>query len=255
MVLAYEAFAQVYDTMMQDVPYEQWVEYILKLMSKFNCKPEMILDLGCGTGTVTGLLAQKGYDMIGLDLSEDMLMRAKEKAKQANLDILYLCQDMTSFELYGTVGCILSVCDSLNYIVSETELLEVFKLVHNYLEPEGLFIFDMNTEYKFQEVMGDQVFAETFHDCAYIWDNYYYEEEKINEYILTLFTEKKGLYERSEETHHEKAYSLEQIKGLIKASGLKLEAIYHDNTFEAPKKTTERVYFVAREQKKLKENK
>lgn len=251
--MAYEAFAQVYDTMMQDIPYEEWADYIINLLEKFNCKPEMILDLGCGTGTMTQLLAKKGYEMIGLDLSEDMLIRAKEKAKQADLDILYLCQDMTGFELYGTVGCIISVCDSLNYITVEEELLEVFKLADNYLEPEGLFIFDLNTEYKFKEIMADQTFAETFEDCAYIWDNYYYEEEGINEYILTLFVEKEGVYERSEETHHEKAYSVATIKRLLQISGLKLEAIYHDNTYDGPKKTSERLYFVAREQKKLKE--
>lgn len=251
--LAYEAFAQVYDTMMEDVPYEEWAEYIIALLEKFSCKPEMILDLGCGTGTMTELMALKGYDMIGLDLSEDMLIRAKDKAKQAQLDILYLCQDMMAFELYGTVGCIISICDSLNYITTEEGLLEVFKLANNYLEPDGLFIFDLNTDYKFKEVMSDQTFAQTFENCAYIWDNYYYEDENINEYILTLFIEKNGVYERSEETHHEKAYSIDVIKRLILASGLKLEAIYHDNTFDVPKKTSERLYFVAREQGKRKE--
>lgn len=252
--MAYESFADVYDVMMQDVPYVDWVDYLITLMSKFKCNPEMMLDLGCGTGTMTQLFAKKGYEMIGLDLSSDMLIRAKEKAREEDLDILYLCQDMTSFELFGTVGCIVSLCDSLNYILTEEELLKVFELANNYLEPSGLFIFDLNTEYKFREIMSDQTFAESFDHCAYIWDNYYFEEEGINEYLLTLFVEKNGVYERSQETHHEKVYSIETIKRLIHASGLKLEAIYHDNTFEAPQKTSERLYFVAREQQKKEQN-
>ncbi|MBC7960113.1 MAG: class I SAM-dependent methyltransferase [Vallitaleaceae bacterium] len=250
--MAYESFASVYDQMMKDVPYEEWVEYVLKLMNKFHYEPKMILDLGCGTGTMTGLLAKKGYEMIGIDLSEDMLIRAREKARDADLDILYLCQDMTAFELYGTVGCIVSLCDSLNYILEEDALLQVFKLADNYLEPGGLFIFDLNTEYKFKEILSDQNFSQAFEDCAYIWDNYYYEEEAINEYVLTLFVQNQELelYERSEEIHHEKAYSIETVKRLLAEAGLKFEGVYHDNTLLAPKKNSERIYYVAREQKK-----
>lgn len=251
--MGYKKFASVYDVMMQDVPYEQWANYLEAIMVKYNVRPQLLLDLGCGTGTITQLFAEKGYDTIGIDLSEDMLIVAKEKAQKSKLDILYLCQDMTSFELYGTVGCIISVCDSLNYITDEQELLKVFKLINNYLEPGGLFIFDLNTEYKFEKILGDNTFAQAYEGCAYIWDNYYYEDEKMNEYHLTLFVEENNNYSRYEELHYEKAYSIDCIKLLLKEAGLKLEAIYNDNTFEECEATSERIYIVAREQMKEKQ--
>lgn len=235
---------------MKDVPYNDWVRYLEKIFQRFNHKPNTILDLGCGTGTITQLFAQKGYDPIGIDLSEDMLLISKEKAKKLKLDILYLCQDIISFELYGTVDCIISLCDSLNYILNENELLQVFKLVNNYLEPKGLFIFDLNTEYKFKEIMAENVFAETYEECAYIWDNYYYEDKKINEYILTLFIKEGKCYSRHEEIHYEKAYSIQTIEELLIKAGLKLEAVYNDNSFDEPDDKSERIYFVAREQGK-----
>lgn len=252
--LGYEKFACVYDVMMKEVPYEAWAEYIQEIMKKHDCKAQIILDLGCGTGTMTQLFASMGYETIGIDLSEDMLIIARDKAQKAQQDILYLCQDMSDFELYGTVGCVVSLCDSINYITSEEDLLRVFKLVNNYLDPGGLFIFDINTEYKFSKIMKDNTFAETLENCAYIWENYYYKKEKINEYKLTLFIEEEGNYSRYEELHYEKAYSVDTISLLLKEAGLKLEAVYHDQTFLEPQKKSERVYFVAREHEKFKEN-
>lgn len=248
--MIYKNFAYIYDILMKDVPYNDWIRYLEKIFQRFDHKPNTILDLGCGTGTITQLFAQKGYDPIGIDLSEDMLLISKEKAKKLELDILYIRQDITSFELYGTVDCIISLCDSLNYILNENELLQVFKLVNNYLEPKGLFIFDLNTEYKFKEIMAENIFAEAYEECAYIWDNYYYEDKKINEYILTLFIKEGKNYSRHEEIHYEKAYSIKTIEELVIKAGLKLEAVYNDNSFNEPDDKSERIYFVAREQGK-----
>jgi SAM-dependent methyltransferase len=249
--MSYEKFASVYDIMMADVPYEEWAQYIEEILALHKCQPKIFLDLGCGTGTITQLFAEKGYETIGIDLSEEMLGVARDKALASNLDILYLCQDMREFELYGTVGCVVSVCDSLNYITSENDLLKVFKLVNNYLDPEGLFIFDLNTEYKFSKIMKDNTFACTFDNSAYIWENYYYKNENINEYKLTLFIEEENGYARYEEVHYEKAYDIETITKLLQEAGLKIEGIYHDHSFSSPKKNSERIYFVAREQGKL----
>ena len=140
---SYETFAQVYDTFMSNVPYDDWIIYIQKIWDKFNIKPQLILDLACGTGNISSRLANLGYEMIGVDLSEDMLEEAMEKNAQllpGKKPVLYLNQDMRDFELYGTVDCVLCLCDSINYITDENELLHVFKLVNNYLEPGGLFI-------------------------------------------------------------------------------------------------------------------
>lgn len=249
---AYEGFASVYDLFMEDTEYDTWVDYIQKIWEKENLNPKLILDLGCGTGNVTERLAKKGYGMIGIDISEDMLAIAREKAQVEGLDILYLLQDMREFELYGTVNCILSLFDSLNYITEKEDLLEVFRLVNNYLHPGGLFIFDLNTEYKFREVLAQNVFAETRENAAYIWENYYDEEDGINEFYMNFFIQKEDEngYERREECHYEKAYSIETIKELLAESGLEFLNIYDAFTFEPPRSDSQRVYFVARERMK-----
>lgn len=246
----YESFAQVYDQMMNDVPYEDWALYLEGLWKKFGASPKMVLDLGCGTGNMTQLLATKGYEMIGIDLSEEMLCIAKEKARTAELDILYLQQDMTEFELYGTVDSIIAVCDSMNYILDDEELIEVFRKADNYLEPGGLFIFDMNTAYKFEEIYQDQTFAEVYEDSAYIWKNYYYEEEAINEYDLTLFIQGEASYQRFHEVHNEKAYDAKVVVTYLESVGLKVEGVFDAFTYKKATNKSERLYFVAREMKK-----
>lgn len=241
---AYTEFAQVYDRFMDNVPYEAWCEGISKILTEHGISEGLVLDLGCGTGTMTRLLRQKGYDMIGVDASAEMLEIARNHPDEG---ILYLQQDMREFELYGTVRAVVSVCDSMNYITKEEDLLQVFRLVNNYLDPGGVFIFDLNTIYKYEQ-LGESVIAENREASSFIWENWYDEEEQINEYDLTLFIEnKEGLYEKYEETHYQRAYELDTICDLLKQAGLKLEAVYDAFTFEAPKADSERVYFVARE--------
>lgn len=241
---AYTEFAQVYDRFMDNVPYEAWCEGISKILTEHGISEGLVLDLGCGTGTMTRLLRQKGYDMIGVDASAEMLEIARNHPDEG---ILYLQQDMREFELYGTVRAVVSVCDSMNYITEEEDLLQVFRLVNNYLDPGGVFIFDLNTIYKYEQ-LGESVIAENREASSFIWENWYDEEEQINEYDLTLFIEnKEGLYEKYEETHYQRAYELDTICDLLKQAGLKLEAVYDAFTFEAPKADSERVYFVARE--------
>ncbi len=246
---AYEGFAEVYDVFMDNIDYDKWVEYIFNIWKNFDINPKLVAELGCGTGNITGRLAAKGYDMIGIDISEDMLCVAKEKAERDNLDILYLCQDMKEFELFGTVDVVLSICDSMNYITDEEELVKVFELVNNYLEPKGYFIFDLNTEHKFKNVIGNRSYGDIEEDKAYIWQNFYDECEKINEYCVNFFVEDKesGLYERIEEFHYEKAYDIETIKRLMKKSGLNFVTVYDAFTFEAPSEKSERIYIVAQE--------
>ena len=249
---AYTSFAAVYDTFMDNIPYEEWAAYVIGLLKEYRIENGLVLDLGCGTGNMTELLAKAGYDMIGVDNAEEMLEIAMEKRQESGYDILYLLQDMREFELYGTVKAIISICDSINYITEEEELLEVFQLVNNYLDPKGVFIFDFNTVYKYKEVMGNQTIAEDREDCSFIWDNYYYEEEQINEYELNLFIRERdsGLYRKYQETHFQKAYDLKTIKGLVEQSGLEYITAYDAFTREVPTEESERIYVVARERGK-----
>lgn len=248
---AYTGFAAVYDMFMDNIPYEEWCEYLTGLLKEYGVEDGLVLDLGCGTGSLTELLADKGYDMIGIDYSEEMLEFAMEKKYESEKDILYLCQDMREFELYGTVAAVVSICDCMNYITEPEDLTEVFRLVNNYLDPGGIFIFDLNTEYKYSEVMGDCTIAEDREDSSFIWENQYEPEEKINIYDLSIFVkEEENLYRKYHETHYQRAYSLEEVKAAIEESGMEFLTAYDAFTKNAPKSDSERIYVVARERGK-----
>lgn len=256
---AYSSFAQVYDLFMDNVPYEEWSEYVIALLKEENIKDGLVLDLGCGTGKMTRLLAAAGYDMIGVDNSEEMLEIAREyeygELDAAGFDesdesrkILYLLQDMREFELYGTVRAVISICDSMNYILEEEDLLQVFRLVNNYLDPGGIFIFDMNTRYKYMEMLGETTIAENREEGSFIWENYFDEEEDINQYDLTLFIrEDDDRYSKYEETHYQRVYDLDVVKSLLAQAGMEFVAAYDAFTKEPVREDSERIYILARE--------
>lgn len=242
---AYTEFAQVYDRFMDNVPYEAWCEGISKILTEHGISEGLVLDLGCGTGTMTRLLRQKGYDMIGVDASAEMLEIARNHPDEG---ILYLQQDMREFELYGTVRAVICLCDSLNYLLEEDDLLTTFKLVNNYLDPNGLFIFDFNTVYKYEAVIGDSTIAENREDCSFIWENYYTAEDQINEYDLTIFVkQQKDLFRKFTETHLQRGYTLETMKRLVEQSGLIFVEALDADTHGSVTETSERIYVIARE--------
>ena len=250
---AYTSFAQVYDLFQDNVPYEQWCEYLTGLLEEYGVKDGLVLDLGCGTGSLTELLSQRGYDMIGVDISGEMLEMAMEKRSRSGRDILYLLQDMREFELYGTVAAVVSICDSMNYILEYRELVQVFSLVNNYLDPGGVFVFDLNTPYKYRELLGERTFAEDREESSFIWDNFFDEEEGINEYGLTLFIRRQvpgieeALYQKFEETHYQRSYELEEIQSALREAGMEFVAAYDAGTRNPVRPDSERIYVIARE--------
>lgn len=245
---AYTGFAEVYDMFMDNIPYREWSDYLCRLLEQYNIKDGILLDLGCGTGTLTELLADRGYDMIGIDCSEDMLDIAMNKKAESGHEILYLLQDMREFELYGTVNAVISICDSMNYLLEYEELETVLHLVNNYLDPKGIFIFDLNTVYKYEKIMADNVIAEDREESSFIWNNYYDSDDMINEYELALFIRgENGFYRKYVENHFQKAYSLETVKKAIKAAGMEFVAAYDAFTFNPPEAESERIYIIARE--------
>lgn len=245
----YTGFAKAYDTFMDNIPYEEWVEFIKEKLEQYGIKKGIMLDLGCGTGTLTGLLSAEGYDMIGVDSSIEMLDVAKEKFGDRE-DILFLCQDMREFELYGTVKAIVCVCDSINYILEKEELQEVFRLANNYLDPDGIFLFDFRTPSSYEEI-GSETIAENREEMSFIWDNYYYEDERVNEYELSLFIkEEANLFRKYTEMHYQKAYLLEEIRQLIKKSGLIFLEAKDDYTNEDATRESRRIVVLAKEQGK-----
>lgn len=247
---SYESFARVYDLFMDNIPYEQWCEYLTELLKEYGATDGLVLELGCGTGNMTRLLADKGYDMIGVDNAPDMLEIAMEKKETEGQDILYLLQDMREFELYGTVRAVVSICDSMNYILEPEELVQVFRLVNNYLDPGGIFIFDLNTEYKYKELMGENTFAEDRTESSFIWQNYYDEKKQVNEYDLTLFIREGELYRKFEETHFQRCYSLDEVKAAAETAGMEFVTAYDAFTKDPVKEDSERIYVILREKGK-----
>lgn len=254
---AYTDFACVYDQLMDETPYAQWCENIAQALGEYGIRDGLVLELGCGTGSLTELLAARGFDMIGVDNSDEMLNIACEKKEKSGRDILYLNQDMRSFELYGTVRAVVSVCDSLNYLLEDEDLTACFRLVNNYLDPSGIFIFDFNTRYKYETVIGDSVIAENREDCSFIWENYYDADSGINEYDLTIFVKEpeasssgEELFSRFQEVHFQRGYTLEEMRSFIERSGLAFVRAFDADTLGAVTGTSERIYCVAQERQK-----
>lgn len=251
---AYTDFASVYDELMDNTPYEQWCDNIVNVLGEYGINDGLVLDLGCGTGSLTQLLAAKGYDMIGVDYSEEMLNIACQKREKSGYDILYLNQDMREFELYGTVRAIVSICDSINYLLEDGDVVTCFKLVNNYLDPKGIFFFDFNTNYKYETIIGDRVIAETRDDCSFIWENFYDPEEMMNEYDITVFVreneEEPDIFRRFQETHFQRGYTLEEMRGFIEEAGLVFLKAYDADTLEEVTPQSQRIYCVAQESMK-----
>lgn len=267
----YQEFARVYDLFMDNVPYEEWGNLLIEQLQKAGIRDGLIADLGCGTGKITRLLADAGYDMIGIDRSPEMLNIAGEQESilngpekvsvnaeniSDNSRILYLCQDMREFELYGTVRAVVSVCDSLNYILKKDDLRKVFSLIDNYLDPGGLFLFDFHTDYMYREILGDTVICENREEGSFIWENFYDADTQINEYDLTLYIRQgmedgsENYYSRFEETHYQKGYSLEEMKSLAEEAGLCFVTAFDADTKDEATPESERIFMVVKEKKK-----
>ncbi|NLB78395.1 MAG: methyltransferase domain-containing protein [Clostridiaceae bacterium] len=242
----YTKFADFYDRLTHDIHYTRWADYLQSAFRKFERDPKLVLELGCGTGSLAVDLSKRGYDMIAIDNSTSMLNKAYEKAKKADADILFLNQDMRNFELYGTVDAVICLLDSINYITSVNDIKKIFGLVNNYLNPGGLFIFDVNSPYKLSTVLGNQTFYELDEDISWVWENTYNSKSKTTTFDLTFFVKNQdGLYERYDETHKERAFSNEEIKEALNSSGLRLLGEYGDLSFNAPATDEERIFYIA----------
>jgi len=242
---AYSEFASVYDLFMDNVPYDSWADRIVKKLHSMDIKGGIVCDLGCGTGKMTRLLAKNGYDMIGIDASVEMLMEARDNTEDES--IMYLCQDMREFELFGTVEAIVSVCDCMNYLKDKMDLYTVFKLAENYLEYRGAFIFDMITPHRYRDIMADNTFAENRDDCSFIWENFFDEDTKKNQYDLTLYLQDEdGRYDRIEEQHIQYAFEIDEVVKLLKEAKFEDIEVIDEATGKTVTDNTERAVFVAR---------
>jgi len=238
----YGDFARSYDKLQQEEVYENFANYIEEIFVKFGRTPELVLDLACGTGRLTTLFAKRSYDMIGIDISSEALEIANSRAKSEKSDILFLQQNMCDFELYGTVDAIVCCLDSINYITDFRDLKRCFKLCKNYLNPNGLLIFDINTPYKFNEILASNTFVNESEDIFCVWENNF--NRKLNEFHITVFEKSDEKFEKFEETHLQRCYEIDEIKKILTDIGLLIKGCYHEFSFTKPKEKSERIFFV-----------
>lgn len=243
---SYTDFSRIYDSLMkQDLDYEKITDYIENIFALHNKNPDMIVDLACGTGNLTIPFAKRGYDMIGIDKSSQMLSIAKEKAGKRN-DILFLCQDITKLDLYGTADAFICMIDGINYCLNPNAVYNMLKKIKTcFLNDGGIVIFDVSSEYKLSKVIGNNTFIHDEDDVFYSWENRYFKKQKLSDMYLNFFVKENGTYKRFCERHLQKAYSLDVLNEMLKKAGFKKITVYADFGFGKPKKTTERIILAA----------
>lgn len=245
---SYTKFAHLYDGLMhEDINYNKWADYIENLFDRYDINPEIVCDLACGTGNMTIPLALRGYDMIGVDKSYDMLTIAREKAQKKNTDIVFLEQDLKKLDLYGSCGAFLCMIDGFNYILNPNSLYKIARRIKKcFLDPDGLVIFDISSRHKLQNFIGNNTFIHDGDKVFYAWENKYYENTKMSEMYLNFFVKTKSGYTRFGERHLQHAYSENEIKSIFLSAGFSSVDAYSPLTFEPPKKDDMRIVFVAK---------
>lgn len=242
----YETFAAFYDALTQDVDYAAWAEHLLALIDRHGGSARQVLDLACGSGSLSLELAARGCDVIGVDGSADMLAIAQEKVAEAGEDILFLCQDMRALDLYGTADAAVCLLDSLSHILSTEDLREIFRRLGLFIAPDGLLIFDVNTPYKHEHILGDNAFVYEQNEFMCVWRNRYVPSSGEVAMHLDFFLEEDGVYSRYTDEVRERAYAMRTWETLLTQAGFDLLAVYDERSFDAPQDTTQRWVFVAR---------
>lgn len=242
---AYEALAGSYDSLTQDIPYEDMLTYMEALLQRHGLRPRSVLDLACGTGSMSVLLAEKGYQVIGADLSEDMLAMAWDKASQLETPPFFICQSMQQLQLPFTVEWVICCLDSLNYVTAPADCRQAFRRVFDSLSPGGAFVFDINSAEKLRGLDG-QVFLDENEDTYCVWRAEFDESENICYYGMDIFQlAEHGLWQRSFEEHREYAYTVEELTGWLREAGFAAVEVFGDRCFDAPQSGEQRIYFYA----------
>ncbi len=245
----YHSFAGYYDILTSNIPYRKRGEYFHALLQKYRVPGNILLDLACGTGSLSEVFADLGYDVIGVDSSDEMLMEAMNKKYESGKDILYLCQDMRELDLYGTIDCCVCALDSLNHVTDPEDIRQIFQKVSLFLAPGGIFLFDVNTVYKHRNVLSDSTFVYDFDEVYCVWQNSPCRNETV-EITLDLFIPNEdGSYDRETENFCERAYSHEEILSCIDSTDLELAACFDADTDNPPKDDSQRVIYVVRSTK------
>ncbi|RSL31544.1 class I SAM-dependent methyltransferase [Salibacterium salarium] len=244
---AYSGFAKVYDRLMEDAPYNTWMAWLHQVLQKEAGPSPVILDVGCGTGTILHLLLQNGYNAHGLDMSEEMLSAAREKTDVYKPHLFH--QDMRYIENVGYYDSIVVLCDSFNYLIAEDDVRTAFQSFYSHLKDGGTLIFDVHSLYYIENVLHDFSFADAADDVSYIWNSFPTSEKGEVEHELSFFIQQQaGHYERHDELHLQKAFPISLYQTFLQEAGFDIHGIYADFSFEAPKEDSERIFFVAKKE-------
>lgn len=245
--MSYEKFAYLYDELMQDAPYDKWVQFQLEQVKTMGFQGKKLLDLACGTGELSVRLAQKGFEVTGVDLSSDMLAVARHKAEELGFSIPFFEQDMAELEGLGTFDIVGIFCDSLNYLPSEEKVARTFSKVCQHLTDGGILIFDVHSVYKMNELFIDQTYTLNEDHLAYIWNCFQGEFPNSVEHELSFFVldEKSGKYDRFDELHQQRTFSVAQYSTWLKKAGFEILDINADFTVQKPQPNSERIFFLA----------
>jgi SAM-dependent methyltransferase len=241
----YQDFAYIYDDLMGNVDYEKWTDHVEAIFKKYGIKPKSVVDLACGTGGVTNILAGRGYQVTGVDLSEDMLYVAREKARKSGLSIPYICQDMTRLELHQPVDAITCMCDGFNYILDKADLQRTLQRIYDYLCPGGILVFDISSHYKLSSILANNTMADPDEEISLIWLNQFNKDTQILEMSLTFFVREGSMYNRSDETHLQRAYHEDEIMELLQECGFTQRETFAPFSLTPPKKRSQRIFFAA----------
>lgn len=241
---AYDVFAAYYDALTDDVDYAARAAYLRDLLVHFGMPDGTLLDLACGTGSMSVEMAKYGYDVIGADASAEMLCAAQQKAYDAGFNMLFLCQPMQKLDLYGTVRGTICTLDSLNHLTNEQDVIETIRRVSLFTEPGGVFIFDVNTPYKHRQILADNTFVREYEDLFCVWQNERIDDDTTR-ITLDFFEKNEDVYLRSHEQFCERAYALDRLKNVLEENGFSVAGIFAEGTTEPPSHDTQRVVFAA----------
>ncbi|NLK39783.1 MAG: class I SAM-dependent methyltransferase [Clostridiales bacterium] len=246
---SYAVLAEIYDILNAEIDYDLWADYIEACFNRYQKrKIELVLDLACGTGKMSTALATRGYDMIGIDISENMLSYARQRAEEEGIDnLLLLCQDMRNFELYGTVDAVVCCLDGINHLTENGDLAQCLASIHNYLVPGGLFVFDVNSPYKFEKIYADNAYIFEGDNFYCGWQNYYNPKSRLCDFYISVFTpDNKGGYTRADAHQRERMYTERALKTSLTKAGFELLCLSGGYDFSPPAEVCERFYITAR---------
>ena len=244
--MSYGVFAQFYDGLTRNVDYSAKADYLCELLKFFDCRPECMLDLACGTGTLTIELKKRGFDVFGVDGSFEMLSQAQQKAAENDFEMLFLCQQMQKLELYGLIDSCVCTLDSISHLQGLEQVRKTFERISKYMEKDGLFIFDVNTIYKHSVILGNNTFVYDTDEVFCVWQNTYNDKNHSVKIDLDFFVPENDVYSRYTESFREFAYSVEELSDLLEQCGFSVLAVYDDMTFCEPKHDSQRVTFAAK---------